>query len=1375
MNFKTTIFLAALTVIGGVLWLVVPWHRRAASGSESLAVLENELKPENLEKLEIRADGRTVVLERGSGGEWTLPGHWPTRQAEADRLVRTLTSLQSRFAPIPLGNPIDVASYGLDKPQVTVQAKTKDKSHQLHLAEEPGESNRFSRPTFLRIDENNEVIRLAPGLVTALIRPFGFYQQHRLFPAEPTKEGEDKTERLIAKTIAVEEKKNPPTQFTLSKAGDDWQLQNPVRDTPDPDKLKTILTAVPDIWAEKFVENPDKDLAQYGLKEPAQTIQVTKNNGEVMILLIGKESHEERRTVTKPAPPFGPPQPPKPETIVDKYRYAKLKDNDQVFEIRDAKLKDIFAPLATLRDAHLARFSSFDAQRLEITHDSQDILLEKDKTGWKLKKPVEAEADGSKVTELLDKLSNLEARDQDVIDKGDAKTYGLDKPAGTIQVKIEESKGEGEKKTTKTKEYKFLLGKRDAAKSKLYVRAEGSERINSVEDSLWKLVDRPVLAYRNKRVLDFMTGDLAKIDVQRANEKFSLEQLKDTWQLTSPVKVEADQAAANKLAGDLGRMEVADFVANDAKKDDLEKLYGLAKPEVSASVSFTTKDKKPQTLEVGKQHGDKPEFFAKLASSPAVFVVKKDLRDALDQSSLAYRPKQLWNIKAEDIAELHLQKEGQNEQLKREGAEWHIVEPFQATALPNQVDKIVKTLAAPNCVRFETHIAKELKTYGLDKPYLRVAVVSSELNGRSKSGAEASGKNDTEKKDETHAKEKSKQHVLLIGQPTAAGASTRFAKLGDAEAVFVIDQTVAGPLDQSALDLLDRSILRLDPKSIIRIQSNIGATTLTLERDRETWRVQSGQVPPFAADKEVIEGLLKVLSNLQAQKFAAYGSQVNAAEYGFDKPTATITISTVSVEPNPNADKKPPAKGEHKLILGKAVGKETGVHYARLDNGPGIAILSAAVVAELSHSYLDFVNRNLLEFDAAAVTALHRRMGNEELEIVKRDDGWRLIKPGDFRGDDATIDSLLEQVAHLRAQRVAAYQVKDLKPFGLDAPAATITLRLPPSGSKPVEHVLKIGKPVDEKSSRASPLERFVLADGSNTVAVLDGPLASKLLGGPLQFRDRILARFADADKAILERGPRKAVFAKVDGTWKLTEPLAADAEQTDMEDLVNALARLRAEELVAEKPTDLKPYGLDKPEVRWRFLSGDKDVLALLVGAPEKTKQGEGPRHYAKLANSDLIVLLDPVLSIKVLAEYRNRNIWTGLDAAQVERISFGYAQNPFVLEKVDNSWHVAGKPAVPIKAERVSETLDLLSRLKAERYIVDQGSDWKLYGLDPPHLTLEIQSASGKKTLQVGRAEGNSKNYYARVLEPNRSDVFLISEADAAKILRDIPSFSK
>jgi hypothetical protein len=1350
-----------------------------------LAILENQLRPERLQQIEVTHDGRAVVFERGSTGEWTLPGHWPARQAEINRLVETLTSLRSRFTPIPLANPPDLAPYGLDKPPLTLQVKADDKTYQLQFGEEPSESNRFSRPTFVRINDNNEVIRLAPGLISAFIRPFGFFQQHQLFPAETAKEGADKTERLLAKTIMVQEKKSAPTHFTLAKGGDDWQLQEPVHDSPDPDKLKTLLTAVPDIWAEKFVENPDKDLTKYGLKEPEQTVQITKTNGELMTLLIGKESREEKRTILKPAPPFGPPQPPHPETIVEKYRYAKLKDNDQVFEIRDAKLKDIFVSLSTLRDAHLARFSSFDARRLEINHDGQDILLEKDKTGWKLKKPVEADAEGSKVTELLDKLSSVEARDQDVIDKGDAKTYGLDKPAGTIQVKIEESKGEGEQKTTKTKNYKFNLGKRDAAKSKMYVRVEGFDRINAVEDSIGKLVDRPVLVYRNKRVLDFLTGDLAKIDIQRTGEKFSLEQVKDTWQLTSPVKVEADQAVANKLAGDLGRMEAADFIANEGKKEDLDKVYGLGQPGLSATVSFTTKDKKPQTLEVGKQRGDKPEFFAKLASSPAVFVIKKELRDALDQNSLAYRPKQLWKLSAEDISELHVQKEGQNEHLKREGSTWRILEPFQADALPNQVDKILKALAAPNCVRFETHLAKELKTYGLDKPYLRVAVTSAEF-----SGAE---EKETEKKENAKAKEKPKEHVLLIGQPTATGASTRFAKLGDAEAIFVVDQTLAEPLDRSALDLLDRALLRLDPKSVLRIQSDVAGSTLILEHDKEAWRLQS-PMAQFPADKEVMDGLLKTLSNLQAEKFAAYGSQAKLAEYGLDKPTATITISVSGRSKSGAADEQKPASpAEHRLILGKPVEKEPTARYARVDNGPGVAILAGPEVAKLTQSYLDYAERNLFQFDAASVSTIQRKMGTDELQIVKRDDGWHLSKPGDFRADDATVDQMLEQVSHLRAKSVAAYQAKDLKPFGLDAPAAIITLKPASGAAKPVEQVLKIGKPVNEKSPQAAPphpspsppggeggvrgipLERYVLADGSNTVAVLDGAVASRLLGGPLQFRDRVLARFADADRATHERGPRKATFAKVDGTWKLTEPLSAEAEQSDLEELVNSLARLRADELIAEKPADLKTYGLDKPEVRWRFLLGDKEVLGLLVGGYEKTKQGEGQRCYAKLTAGDLVFLLNPDLTKKVLGEYRSRTVFSSLDSAQVERIRFEYAQNPFVLEKTDNNWHVVGKPAVAIKAEKVSETLDALSRLKAEHYVVDANADFKLYGLEPPQLVLEIQTPSGKKTLHLGRAEGTTKKHYARVPEPNRSDVFIISEADAAKILRSAGDFGK
>src|SRR5262249_34201255 len=147
--------------------------------------------------------------------------------------------------------------------------------------------------------------------------------------------------------------------------------------------------------------------------------------------------------------------------------------------------------------------------------------------------------------------------------------------------------------------------------------------------------------------------------------------------------------------------------------------------------------------------------------------------------------------------------------------------------------------------------------------------------------------------------------------------------------------------------------------------------------------------------------------------------------------------------------------------------------------------------------------------------------------------------------------------------------------------------------------------------------------------------------------------------------------------------------------------------------------YGLARPDARWRFQSGDKEVLNLLVGAKEK----DGTRRYAKLAANDLVFLLDPKLTAKAVGEYRSRNLGPSLDSAQVESLNFKYAKNPFVLEKVNNTWQVAGKPDAKIKSETVTETLDALARLKAERFVADKDADLKLYGLEPPDLVLEIK----------------------------------------------------
>jgi hypothetical protein len=151
----------------------------------------------------------------------------------------------------------------------------------------------------------------------------------------------------------------------------------------------------------------------------------------------------------------------------------------------------------------------------------------------------------------------------------------------------------------------------------------------------------------------------------------------------------------------------------------------------------------------------------------------------------------------------------------------------------------------------------------------------------------------------------------------------------------------------------------------------------------------------------------------------------------------------------------------------------------------------------------------------------------------------------------------------------------------------------------------------------------------------------------------------------------------------------------------------------------------------------------------------------------------MSPKLSSKALSEFRSRKVWKGPDAAQVEKIIFGQTGNAFTLQKVDNNWQAAGMSDVKINAKAVTDTLDALAGLRAERYVTDQNTDLQLYGLMPPVLTIEVHTSTGKQILHVGRAEGESKRHYATV--PGSEGVFIISEADSQRIVRDLRAFTE
>src|SRR5947208_16522149 len=110
MSLKTTFFLILLAGCGSlIVWFgpsLAPWfglsaQPRPSAADETLPTLERELSAEKLTRIELHKGDRVVTFDR-AGGDWTLPGKWPVRGPQVKNLVELLTSLRSRFAPIPV-------------------------------------------------------------------------------------------------------------------------------------------------------------------------------------------------------------------------------------------------------------------------------------------------------------------------------------------------------------------------------------------------------------------------------------------------------------------------------------------------------------------------------------------------------------------------------------------------------------------------------------------------------------------------------------------------------------------------------------------------------------------------------------------------------------------------------------------------------------------------------------------------------------------------------------------------------------------------------------------------------------------------------------------------------------------------------------------------------------------------------------------------------------------------------------------------------------------------------------------------------------------------------------------------------------------------
>ena len=836
MNWKSTVCLVLLASSAGVwLWkgddwspkLGLPTNASAPVESPSLATLTKNFTPEKIGRIEIVGDATTALtLEKAEGDiGWKLPGNWPLRKQEVAELVALFSDLRTRFQAIPLAENEDLTRYGLGAASKPLEVKVTSGGtlYTLHFGEAKlaaGDSP-FTRSAFLRINENQELLRLGPDVMPVLRRSPDSYRRRQLFPeSERVKIGSsaaaspfgpsaggsstatiltDKVKEIEARstgrsvklfgaaiprieTYTIKRTAPFPKPVAAEKGGeavvqsqriaDAWELAVPQRDRLDPEKLQRILTTIPDLWVEEFAT----DASKAGLDKPERTLIVTNADGSKLSLLVGAVAKTVEREETVSAPPPMPGFPPSPTTrkVSDEYRYAKLADNPQVFVLRADKLADLFAKAESLRDPQLARFSSDEVQEVSVAVPGKPATKFIRKDGkWLLDaKPEPLAVEQAVVNALVAELSGLRSSGAEPAGTPDGGTIITviakekrpdDQPAAaprTIVVHLGRPKlGPWPAIASATSALVAVGVGANAESESIPARVEGWPRIAAVDAAILKVI-APEGGFRDRTLTAFTGAD--KLILEREGKVFSFTKTGAIWKQTAPKDALVEQAELEELAGVLGRLKAEKFVAENASPEELKK-FGLDAPKAKWTAFAGGKDL--LVLLVGTKDAE-GKAYAKLATGNAVAVLSLE---ASTKALADYRSRKVWDLEEAKVESIEVEKAGKKFKFVRKGTGWEDPAALKDTVDDRAVDVLLATLAGMKVDSWIGDKPDDVKKAGLEKPSGSIALAM---------------------KDGT-------KRVLLLGSFQEGFSKKLFAKAGDPNAeVFILSEMDAIRLSQ---------------------------------------------------------------------------------------------------------------------------------------------------------------------------------------------------------------------------------------------------------------------------------------------------------------------------------------------------------------------------------------------------------------------------------------------------------------------------------------------------------------------------------------------------------------------------------------------------
>jgi hypothetical protein len=322
-----------------------------------------------------------------------------------------------------------------------------------------------------------------------------------------------------------------------------WVMTSPVQTDADQREVQSLIRALVTGSVHRVVEENPTALSPFGLDTPVTTVTITAGAAKET-LSIGDSG-------------------PLSSTL-----YV-LRESDHALLLTDMAPKDfVNKSLMTFRRKDILRMARGDVDRIRLTYPTTEIVLysvnEKPKPKWKIRYPIEAEADINEVRMLLFRLEDLKALG--IVDPGPER----DKLAKTLhspKVKITIHAGDGDQ-TVK-------LYQPDPASGEAIAETASEAPLYRINPTAIKDLTKELFNLQDKRLLGTDEPDIALLSVKTAAEQYVLINQTGEWVLEDHPTEKVNQQTADLF---VSRVVNAPAEERVMKQSGPLAPYGLVSP-----------------------------------------------------------------------------------------------------------------------------------------------------------------------------------------------------------------------------------------------------------------------------------------------------------------------------------------------------------------------------------------------------------------------------------------------------------------------------------------------------------------------------------------------------------------------------------------------------------------------------------------------------------------------------------------------------------------------------------------------------------------------------------------------------------------------------